>query len=230
MEAGPTLEIDAAEQYFGTVLTDEIQLDGDDNVTGYTVPDLSDVDLVLVGMDHPNSEGQGYDEEKQEYIPISLQYRPYTADSDSVRKTSLAGTTLEDGTKENRSYFGKTAYTSNEADLDALERAAEAIEESGIDVPIITVLKARGPIVVDDFEQLSDAIVVGFDVSQAALIEVALGLFDSTGRLPMTFPANMEVVEASFEDVSGDTAAYQDAAGHEYAFGFGLTCEGTPVQ
>ena len=69
---------------------------------------------MLVGMDHPNSEGQGYDGKKGEYIPISLQYRPYTAESDSVRPVSLAGNTLEDGTQENRSYLGRTAYTSYE--------------------------------------------------------------------------------------------------------------------
>lgn len=66
---------------------------------------------MLVGMDHPNSEGQGYDGKKGEYIPISLQYRPYTAESDSVRPVSLAGNSLEDGTQENRSYLGRTAYT-----------------------------------------------------------------------------------------------------------------------
>lgn len=230
MEHGPTLEIEAAEQYFGKVVTDEIVISEDGKDVEYVVPDLSDVDLVLVGMDHPNSEGQGYDEEKGEYIPISIQYRPYTADSDSVRKVSIAGNTLDDGSKENRSYFGKTAYVSNEADLDAVERAAAAVEASGKDIPVITILKARGPIVPAEFEKLSDAILVGFDVSQPALIEVALGLYNGAGRLPMTFPASMEVIEASYEDVSGDTEAYKDASGNAYEFGFGLTCSGEKVR
>lgn len=228
VEYGPTIELEVAEQYFGTVLTDTIDVDEEGNVT-YTVPDLTDVDLVLVAMDHPNSEGQGYDSELEEYIPISIQYRPYTANSSSVRQVSIAGNILEDGTQENRSYYGKTAYTSNEADLDAVIRAAQAVEDASLDIPVIVMLKARGPIMPAEFEAYADAILVGFDIGEAALIEVALGGYESSGRLPMTFPLNMEVVEASFEDVPGDTDAYVDAAGNEYAFGFGLSCAGTPL-
>lgn len=229
VEYGPTIELETAEQYFGKVVTDEVVLDDDGNVVDYVVPDLSDVDMVIVGMDSPNPEGQGFLEETGEYVPITLQYRPYTADSDSVRKVSIAGNRLEDGTQENRSYFGKTGYATNEADLDALERASQAVKDSGKDIPVVTILEARNPIVPVEFEALSNAIVVGFDVSEAALLEVALGLYDGAGRLPLTFPASMEVVEASYEDVSGDYEAYVDSAGNEWTFGYGLSCEG-PLQ
>ena len=37
-----------------------------------------------------------------QWHPVSLQYRPYTADGPNVRKVSLAGDTLADGTKEDR--------------------------------------------------------------------------------------------------------------------------------
>ncbi|WRS30962.1 glycoside hydrolase family 3 N-terminal domain-containing protein [Actinomycetaceae bacterium MB13-C1-2] len=230
VEYGPTIETEVAEQYFGKVITDEVVLDDDGQVVDYKVPDLTDVDMVLVGMESPNPEGQGYLEETGEYVPISLQYRPYTADSDSVRKTSIAGNRLEDGAQENRSYFGKTGYTTNEADLDAIERASKAVKDSGKDIPLVAVLKARNPIIPGEFEALSDAIVVGFDISEAALIEVALGMYDGSGRLPMTFPANMEVVEASYEDVAGDYEAYVDSMGNAYDFGFGLSCSGEPIK
>ncbi|WP_454296563.1 hypothetical protein [Salana multivorans] len=81
---GPVIDLELAEQYFGTVVTDEAELDDDGNVLGYTAPDLTDVDLVLVGMHSPNNgiyhTAPGYDTEAGHYYPISLQYRPYTAD------------------------------------------------------------------------------------------------------------------------------------------------------
>lgn len=226
-----SLDAEAAEEYFAKVVTDTEVLDDKGNVVGFTAPDLSDVDLVLVGMENPDTEFAGYNSETGEYLPISLQYRPYTADSDSVRKASIAGNVLPDGSKENRSYYGKTAKTINEGDLDALERAVAAVRDSGADIPVITAMKAQRPLVPSEFEAASDAIVVGFDISDAALIEVALGLHDGpSGRLPMTFPANMETVEASLEDVSGDTEPYVDSAGNAYEFGFGLDADGKPIK
>ncbi|MDR1512457.1 MAG: hypothetical protein LBS56_03085, partial [Propionibacteriaceae bacterium] len=56
LESGPSLDLDSVGQYFSKVVTDEITVDANNNVT-YTVPDLSDVDIVLVGMKNPNSEG-----------------------------------------------------------------------------------------------------------------------------------------------------------------------------
>ena len=222
----------AAEEYFGKVVTDEVKLKDDGSVESYTAPDLADVDVVLVGMASPNN-GQnfsvinsGFDPNTEEYRPISLQYRPYTADSDAVRKTSISGDILPDGKKENRSYFGKTTTVSNEANLDSFERAVKAVKDSGKDIPIISVLKAGNPIVPTEFEKDSDAIVVGFDISDEALIEVALGLHDGTGRLPIAFPASMAAIEDSLEDVSGDIDPYKDSEGNTYDFGFGLSCNG----
>lgn len=226
-----TIDEETAAKYFGKVVTDTEVVDADGQVTGLTAPDLTGVDLALVGMESPESEFGGYNTETGEYLPLSLQYRPYTADSKSVRKVSIGGNTLADGKKENRSYFGKTTKTVNEDDLDALERAVAAVNATGADIPVIAALKARNPVIPTEFEPLADAVVVGFDISDAALVEVALGLYDGPGgRLPMTFPANMETVEASLEDVSGDTDPYKDSAGNVYAFGFGLGVDGKPIQ
>ncbi|PKQ25909.1 MAG: glycoside hydrolase family 3 [Actinobacteria bacterium HGW-Actinobacteria-4] len=226
----PGLTIDVAERYFANVVTDEAVMDADGVVTSYTAPDLSTVDIVLVGMASPDSGGNfsnvGHDRETDEWYPISLQYRPYTADGDNVRRTSISGDILADGTQENRSYFGNTSRIANEADLDAFERAVAAVEASGKDIPVITVLKAINPVVPAEFEAKSDAIIVGFGTSDQALIEVALGLYEPKGRLPIQFPLNMDTVEAQLEDVARDMTPYTDANGNVYDYGFGLNYSG----
>src|SRR6478736_518675 len=230
---GPGLTVEIAEEYFAKVVTDEAVEDADGKVTSYTAPDLSDVDLVLVGMDSPSSgavfANSGHDETTGEWYPLSLQYRPYTADGENVRKVSISGDLLADGTQENRSYFGNTSRTSNESDLDAFERAVAAVEASGKDIPVITVLKAKNPTVPAEFEAKSDAILVGFGVSDQALIETAIGLNEPQGRLPIGFPASMDAVEAQLEDVQEDTEPYVDSAGNSYLFGFGLNYAG-PIE
>ncbi|WP_333812148.1 glycoside hydrolase family 3 N-terminal domain-containing protein [Timonella senegalensis] len=232
---GETINIEAAKQYFGEVVTDEAEMDKDDKVVKYTAPDLSDVDMVLVGMNNPNNgdpfTGAGWNQEDNTFYPLSLQYREYTADGKNVRKTSIAGDKLENGKQENRSYFGKSSKISNESQLDAFERAVKAIEKSGKDIPVVTLLSlSSGAVIPAEFEADSDAIVLGMGVSYNALLDVALGLTESTGRLPITLPKNMDTVEASAEDVPGDTDPYKDSAGNEYTFGFGLDRNGQPIK
>jgi len=224
------LDLEVAEEYFGEVLTDEVVMDDDGVVTSYTAPDLSDVDLVLVGMNSPDNGGTftnaGRDAETKEFYPLSLQYRPYTADGENVRKTSISGDILEDGTTENRSYYGNTSHVLNEADLDAFERAVDAVEASGKDIPVVTVLKAANATIPAEFEADSDAILVGFGTSDKALLDVALGLYEPQGRLPIQFPADMDTVEAQLEDVAKDMTPYTDANGNAYDYGFGLNYAG----
>ncbi|MFV0634265.1 glycoside hydrolase family 3 N-terminal domain-containing protein [Demequina sp.] len=227
---GATLDLEVAAEFFGTVVTDEVELDDEGKVVSYTTPDLSDVDLVLVGMDSPKTGtvfgNSGYDSETGEYYPMSLQYRTYTADGDNVRKTSIGGDILEDGTKENRSYFGNSVTPSNEADLDTFERAVAAVEDSGKDIPVVTVLKANNATIPAEFEADSDAILVGFGISDQALIDVVTGGYEPSGRLPIQFPADMDTVEAQLEDVAKDMTPYTDAAGNAYDYGFGLNYSG----
>ena len=226
----PSLAIEAAEEIFGTVLTDTVELDADGNVVSQTAPDLSDVDLVLVGMDSPDNGGTftnaGRDAETGDFYPLSLQYRPYTADGENVRQVSISGDILPDGTQQNRSYFGKTSHILNEADLDAFERAITAIEATGKDIPVITVLKAANPVIPAEFESRSDAIVVGFGTNDKALIEVALGLHEPKGRLPIQFPADMNTVEAQFEDVAKDGTPFTASGGNVSDYGSGLNSAG----
>lgn len=235
---GMSISEDAAKQYFGNVVTDAVELDADGKVVSYTAPDLADVDMVIVGMESPDN-GSNFSNaglvdpaaapEAQEFYPLSLQYRPYTADGPNVRKESIAGLTLADGSKQNRSYFGKTSKIANEADLDAFERAEAAIAASGKDIPLIVSLYAKNPTIPAEFEAKADAIVIGFGVSDSAVLEIITGGKDSSGRLPVTFPKDMDTVEANAEDVPFDLDAYVDSSGNSWEFGFGLACDGTPL-
>lgn len=227
---GSTLDLEAAAKVFGTVVTDTVELDDEGKVISMTAPDLSDVDAVLVGLRSPNNggpfTGAGLDAETGEWYPFSLQWAPYTADGDNVRKTSIGGDILEDGSKENRSYFGNTSRISNGADIEAFYRAVEAVEATGEDIPVITIVKANNPVVPAEFEAKSDAVLVGFGVSDLAVLQVAAGMHEPQGRLPIGFPVNMDTVEAQYEDVAKDMTTYVDADGNNWKFGFGLNFSG----
>lgn len=225
-----TLSVDAAKEIFGTVLTDKVEYDADGKVTSMTAPDLSGVDAVLVGLRSPNNgnpfSAAGLDATTGAWYPFSLQWAPYTANGDNVRKTSISGDTLADGTKENRSYFGQTSRISNAADIDAFHRATAAVEASGKDIPVITVVKANNPVVPTEFEAKSNVVLVGFGVSDQATLEVAAGRHEPHGRLPIGFPIDMTAVEGQKEDVPKDMKTYVDSAGNDWKFGFGLNYSG----
>src|SRR5699024_4226705 len=70
-----------------------------------------EADAAVVFIESPLTDG-GY--EKDAYVPISLQYRPYKAET--ARETSIAGSNWWENDR-NRSYRGKTGHTANEEDL-----------------------------------------------------------------------------------------------------------------
>ncbi|MDH6365488.1 beta-glucosidase [Enterococcus sp. PF1-24] len=229
--AEPTMNVEIAENYFKEVLTDEPVKDGD-NVTGFKAPDLKNVDMIIVGMSSPDN-GSPFSSaglQDGEAYPLSLQYGTYTADGEHVRKDSISGDTKEDGTKENRSYFGKTSTISNSYDLEAFQnaqkQAAEIEKETGKKIPVIVVLKAKNPVIVSEFEKDADAIVTGFSVSDQAYFDIILGKQEPQGLLPMQFPADMDTVEAQLEDVGQDMTPYKDSVGNSYDFGYGLNYKG----
>ncbi|NNK19371.1 MAG: hypothetical protein HKP49_09490, partial [Maribacter sp.] len=167
------------------------------------------------------------------YLPISLQYRPYTANSEFVRKESLGGDmigVIENDTmqliKENRSYFGKTGIIKNESHLDLVLKTAAAVEK------VIVVLDMSNPMVFSEFESEVDAILVGFGGNRAgtlpdkAFLEVIAGQVEPSGLLPLQMPANMETVERQFEDVPRDMKCHVDSDGNTYDFAFGLNWSG----
>ena len=130
----------------------------------------------------PGSVGSITDREEFTYLPISLQYRPYTADSEFVRRESLGGDMIEvteNGTeklvKENRSYFGETGIITNESHLDLVLNTASVAEK------VIVALDVSNPMIFEEFESEVDAILVGFggnrsdNLPDKAFLEVITG-------------------------------------------------------
>lgn len=181
----------------------------------------------------PGSESSITDREDYTYLPISLQYRPYTANSEFVRRESLGGDMIEvteNGTKklvkENRSYFGETGIITNESHLDLVLNTASVADK------VIVVVDMSNPMVFKEFENEVDAILVGFGGNRAsnvparAFLEIISGQQEPSGLLPLQMPANMETVEAQFEDVPRDMECYIDSEGNTYDFAFGLNWNG----
>ena len=220
-----TMNIETAKSIYGTVLTDEIV---NDKVVR---PDLSNVDKVIVGMRSPNNgslfnqSGMVVEDNQQKFYPLSLQYRPYTADGENVRKVSIAGDII-DGVQQNRSYFGATSNIANEYDLTACLEAVEAAKAVNKDIPVVVALNANGPVIVSEFEDKVDAIVCGFSVSDNAVFDIINGKSEPRGLLPLQFPANMDTVEANQEDVAGDLVCHKDSEGNTYDVAYGLSWSG----
>jgi beta-glucosidase len=175
-----------------------------------------EADFAIVFMDSPKS--LGYDPESG-YLPITLQYRPYKADT--ARRESIAGADpwSED---PNRSYYGKENVASNSCELDSLIATREAMG----DKPVIVSLNMSNPTVPAEFEPLADAIIVNFSAQTQAVLELIAGHFEPSGLLPCQLPADMLTVEAQYEDVPRDMICYTDACGNTYDFAFGLNWKG----
>ena len=187
------------------------------------VDNAKDADVAIVFADAP-ANGTGYDANDARnggngYMPISLQYRPYTAEF--AREVSLAGgDPLENFT--NRSYKGKSVTTSNESQLDMILKTRE---EMG-DKPVILQLDVNRPMVMNEFESAVDAILVGFNVQKQAVMEVISGAFEPQGLMPMQMPADMRTVEEQYEDVTRDMRCHVDTEGNAYDFAFGMNWSG----
>lgn len=206
------------------------------DLTRATAADIADVDYVLVCAKAPAnaSARRGIDQDGN-YIPLSLQYRPYTADGPNVRQTSLAGDPT-DGSKwaehdsaegveiENRSYYGRTSMITNEGQLDQILDAAKLAKEVG--KPCIVILDITQPMCVYEFESEVDAILVSMSGSTEAACKIVAGQSEPSGLLPMQMPKDMDTVEKQLEDVPRDMDCYVDADGNEYDFAFGLNYSG----
>lgn len=110
------------------------------------------------------------------YLPITLQYRPYTAKK--AREVSIAGGDFRENFT-NRSYLGKTNTAYNEADLDNILECRRAMG----DKPVIVCATVNNPMVMHEFEAEADAIVAEFGVSRAAVLDVDLRRLSTDGRL-----------------------------------------------
>ena len=183
----------------------------------------AEADFALVLIQEPYS-GTGYSVKDREdggngYVPISLQYLPYTADF--ARAESLAGGDPKESFT-NRSYRGKTIKTDNEDDL-VLVRDARRLMG---DKPVVVVISATRPFVPAEFEPYADAILVHFGVQNQAVLDLVSGKAEPKGLLPMQLPADMRTVEEQQEDVPHDMRCHVDTDGHSYDFAYGLNWSG----
>ena len=156
------------------------------------------------------------------YLPITLQYRPYTAKN--ARPVSIAGGDFRESFT-NRSYRGKTNTAYNEADLDNILACRKAMGGK----PVIVVETLSNPMVVSEFERETDALLAEFGVSRAAVLDVIFGRYTPTGRLPVQLPKDMDTVERHCEDKALDLEPHIDEFGHTYDYGFGVGYDGKPL-
>ena len=180
-------------------------------------------DFALVMIQEPSS-GSGYDVNDRKkggngYVPISLQYRPYTAEY--ARAKSIAGGDPKESFT-NRSYKGKKVTTANESDLDLV---IETKKKMG-DKPVVVVVNVTRPVVLAELEPYADVILLTFGVQNQAVLDIVNGTVEPSGLLPMQLPADMRTVEEQCEDVPRDMRPYVDADGHAYDFAYGLNWAG----
>jgi len=182
-----------------------------------------EADFAIVGLQGPNG-GGGYDNSDVEkggngYVPISLQYGPYTAEY--ARETSLAGGfPLEDFT--NRSYKDKSVTATNAPDMELVNETRRLMG----DKPVIVVVQLDKPMVFAEIEAAASAILVHVGVQDQALMDLITGEAEPSALLPFQMPADMKTVEEQFEDVPRDMECYTDSEGNTYDFAFGMNWSG----
>ncbi|MDO4998939.1 MAG: glycoside hydrolase family 3 N-terminal domain-containing protein [Bacteroidales bacterium] len=183
------------------------------------VDDPAEADFALVLIQGPNG-GSGYDVADREsggngYVPISLQYRPYTAEY--ARAESIAGGDPKEPFV-NRSYKGKTVRTANESDLDLVADTKAAMGGK----PVVVCVQLSKPFVPAEVEPLADVLIAHFGVQNQVLLDIVGRIVEPSGLLPMQLPADMRTVEEQCEDVPRDMRPYTDAEGHSYDFAYGM--------
>jgi beta-glucosidase len=181
-------------------------------------------DYAIVFVNSPNG-GVGYSKEDRAtsngYVPISLQYGPYTAEY-AREKSMAAGDPVIDSTITNRTYQGKTVTATNVSELKTILDTKAAMQGK----PVVVAINISKPMVFAEFEKQADGIVGGFGVQDQAMLDIITGAAEPLGLLPVQMPANMKTVEQQAEDVPYDMECHVDSEGHVYDFGYGLNWKG----
>jgi len=187
--------------------------------------DPSKADVAIVFVSSPDG-GPGYDKGElanpggNGYVPISLQFGPYTAND--ARSQSMASGDPAELEVKNRSYKNKSVRSGNEKDLQSILDTKKLMNGK----PVIVAIALSKPAVMQEFESRVNAIVASFGVQNQAILDIITGDSEPSGLLPLQMPANMQTVEAQYEDVPHDMLAYTDSEGNTYDFGFGLNWKG----
>lgn len=189
-------------------------------------PAEADFAIVFVTSPYRNIDGGGYDlddrlEGGNGYVPISLQYGPYTA-TEARERSIAAGDPVVDPDVKDRSYKNKSVTASNTMDLSTLLVTKKQMG----DKPTIAVINITRPLVFNEFESKLDGILIRFSIGEQAVLDLISGKSEPSGLLPLQMPANMATVEKQMEDVPFDMECHTDSEGHVYDFGYGLNWGG----
>lgn len=182
-----------------------------------------EADMAVVFIESPiGYYGYDYthlgDTTRMDYLPVTLQYQPYTADT--ARPVSLAGDKTQ--VSANRSYRGRTVTPANADDEKIVAETRKAMGNK----PVIVVANIVNPFVISGIEPLADAVLLTFDVQNQAVLDIISGHAEPSAMLPFQMPADMLTVEAQAEDTPRDMRPYTDSDGHTYDFGFGMNWNG----
>ncbi len=174
-----------------------------------------EADVAVVFMENPKPMIPGYSKDTG-YVPVTLQYRPYT--SEKGREKSIAGGDPFHDQNPDRSYKGKTNTSANEKQLDVFLEVKKAMGEK----PVVAVLDVTGPMIMEEFEPLADAVLMGFELQKQVYLDALTGQFIPGGLLPFQIPENMDAVEEQLEDIPRDVRCYTDELGQIYDFAYGM--------
>lgn len=177
-----------------------------------------EADFAIVFINSPNS-GYGYNKEKEEYVPISLQYNDYTATT--AREVSIAGGDPYEKSA-NRSYKGKSIKTINKCDMTLVQDTKNRMEGK----PVVVSINISNPMVMNEIEPFADAIFCTFDIQNQVILDLVSGKAEPSALLPFQMPADMLTVEAQAEDTPHDMRCHKDADGNTYDFAFGMNWNG----
>jgi beta-glucosidase len=122
----------------------------------------------------------------------------------------------------NRTYKNKIVTAGNAKDLQSIMDTKKLMNGK----PVIVSIALSKPAIMQEFESQVDAIVASFGVQNQAILDIITGAAEPSGLLPLQMPANMQTVEAQYEDVPHDMQAFVDSDGNVYDFGFGLNWKG----
>lgn len=177
-----------------------------------------EADFAIVFINSPNS-GYGYDKQKEEYVPISLQYNDYTATT--AREESIAGGDPFEKSA-NRSYRGKSVKTINKCDMTLVQDTKKRMGNK----PVIVSVNISNPMVMSEIEPYADALLCTFDIQSQVILDIVSGKVEPSALLPFQMPADMLTVEAQAEDTPHDMRCYKDHDGNTYDFAFGMNWKG----
>ena len=244
---GLPLDEDLANELFDVVTDTILEPSGDPDDDGnptYTAndierlsaDDLKEIDFCLYFADAPDCRAEGFSSRSYpdgNFVPISLIYGEYTADSENVRDPSWAGNVWTEDSKfeenpetgrENWTYKGNTGTNNS---IDTLNNIIATKELCG-DAPLVLVVHANCAFCCYQFEELCDGILVYFgdQVTGDAVCQIVGGKVEPRGMLIMQLPKDMDEVEKQYEDVPRDMEPHEDTEGNVYDFAFGLNWSG----